>query len=191
MIGRASRDRAGFGAGEGNRTLVTSLEGWSSTIELRPHPVRDRGVRGRQSGIGRFRRLGFVSCVTLFGSVLVGRAGFEPAKAEPPDLQSGPFGHSGICPRVRCPAACGRRCESVSKDVATVRVQAGNPTVGGRTRRRLTFAIHRNALPRQRRKPNVPEPAAGIEPATPCLQGRCSTFELHRRRLARPRARRG
>src|SRR5205085_5723535 len=24
-------------AGEGNRTLTTSLEGWSSTIELRPH----------------------------------------------------------------------------------------------------------------------------------------------------------
>ncbi len=25
------------GAGEGNRTLVTSLEGWRSTIELHPH----------------------------------------------------------------------------------------------------------------------------------------------------------
>ena len=24
-------------AGEGNRTLMTSLEGWGSTIELRPH----------------------------------------------------------------------------------------------------------------------------------------------------------
>jgi hypothetical protein len=24
------------GAGEGNRTLMTSLEGWGSTIELRP-----------------------------------------------------------------------------------------------------------------------------------------------------------
>ena len=29
---------------------------------------------------------------------LVGRAGFEPAKAEPSDLQSDPFGHSGISP---------------------------------------------------------------------------------------------
>ena len=27
----------GVGAGEGNRTLMTSLEGWGSTIELRPH----------------------------------------------------------------------------------------------------------------------------------------------------------
>jgi hypothetical protein len=26
-----------FGAGEGNRTLMTSLEGWGSAIELRPH----------------------------------------------------------------------------------------------------------------------------------------------------------
>ncbi len=25
-----------FGAGEGNRTLMASLEGWSSTIELHP-----------------------------------------------------------------------------------------------------------------------------------------------------------
>jgi hypothetical protein len=28
------------GAGEGNRTLMTSLEGWGSTIELRPHSGR-------------------------------------------------------------------------------------------------------------------------------------------------------
>src|SRR5215472_10559911 len=32
-------DELGFlvGAGEGNRTLMTSLEGWGSAIELRPH----------------------------------------------------------------------------------------------------------------------------------------------------------
>jgi hypothetical protein len=29
---------------------------------------------------------------------LVGRAGFEPTKASPIDLQSTPFGHSGISP---------------------------------------------------------------------------------------------
>jgi hypothetical protein len=28
------------GAGEGNRTLMTSLEGWGSAIELRPHARR-------------------------------------------------------------------------------------------------------------------------------------------------------
>jgi hypothetical protein len=34
-----------------------------------------------------------------FFSTMAG-AGFEPAKALPPDLQSGPFGHSGIPPNV-------------------------------------------------------------------------------------------
>ena len=36
---RQSRQaRCGVGAGEGNRTLVVSLEGFCSTIELHPHP---------------------------------------------------------------------------------------------------------------------------------------------------------
>lgn len=30
---------------------------------------------------------------------MVGREGFEPPKAEPADLQSAPFGHSGTCPK--------------------------------------------------------------------------------------------
>ena len=30
--------------------------------------------------------------------VMVGRGGFEPPKAVPTDLQSAPFGHSGISP---------------------------------------------------------------------------------------------
>ena len=30
--------RTSVGAGEGNRTLMTSLEGWGSAIELRPRP---------------------------------------------------------------------------------------------------------------------------------------------------------
>ena len=33
------RDICSCGAGEGNRTLVTSLEGWNSTIELHPRKV--------------------------------------------------------------------------------------------------------------------------------------------------------
>ena len=52
------------GAGEGNRTLATSLEGWGSTTELHPH---------------RCKRL-------------VGMSGFEPLKAKLTDLQSVPFG---------------------------------------------------------------------------------------------------
>jgi hypothetical protein len=34
-----------IGAGEGNRTLMTSLEGWGSAIELRPR-VPVEGVSG-------------------------------------------------------------------------------------------------------------------------------------------------
>ena len=73
-------------AGDGNRTHTTSLEGWSSTIEL--HPQR---LSAQQPG-------GFNSAVA--------GAGFEPAKALPPDLQSGPFGHSGIPPNLIRVAGC-------------------------------------------------------------------------------------
>jgi hypothetical protein len=44
--------RKGFGAGEGNRTLVCSLGSCRSTIELRPHVPsfsRDRTVRQDQT----------------------------------------------------------------------------------------------------------------------------------------------
>ena len=34
--------RCFFGAGDGNRTHVTSLEGWNSTIELHPHGIQQR-----------------------------------------------------------------------------------------------------------------------------------------------------
>ena len=37
MIEMAVIMTAIFGAGDGNRTHVISLEGWSSTIELHPH----------------------------------------------------------------------------------------------------------------------------------------------------------
>ncbi len=58
-----------LGAGDGNRTHVISLEGWSSTIELHP--------------------------LDLY---LVEGGGFEPPKVEPADLQSDPFGRSGTPP---------------------------------------------------------------------------------------------
>ena len=41
------------GAGEGNRTLMTSLEGWSSAIELRPRARR--GLLGQPPGWHRQR----------------------------------------------------------------------------------------------------------------------------------------
>ena len=58
-----------YGAGEGNRTLATSLEGWGSTTELHPH------------------------IINLL--LLVEETGFEPVKAELTDLQSVPFGQLG------------------------------------------------------------------------------------------------
>ena len=122
-------------AGEGNRTLTTSLEGWSSTIELHP-----RYLRPARSGVP-YGRLPFpaiqlgshfwlsrlvcrafqeassklhVICIAD-GAALpivkrVGVAGFEPAKAEPSDLQSDPFGHSGIPPLGLVHATAGSDC---------------------------------------------------------------------------------
>ena len=45
------------GAGEGNRTLMTSLEGWGSAIELRPRDGKAAigSVPGRQARPGRER----------------------------------------------------------------------------------------------------------------------------------------
>jgi hypothetical protein len=64
------------GAGEGNRTLMTSLEGWGSAIELRPHvpvegcvrhrvsidsvPVSRHRGRTARAGLGRAECQGFV-----------------------------------------------------------------------------------------------------------------------------------
>src|SRR5690554_6714591 len=36
-VGAEGARRGGIGAGDGNRTRTTSLEGWGSTIELHPH----------------------------------------------------------------------------------------------------------------------------------------------------------
>ena len=47
------------GAGEGNRTLMTSLEGWGSAIELRPRiPVERVSGTGRASTAYRFHGIG-------------------------------------------------------------------------------------------------------------------------------------
>src|SRR5262245_37689335 len=71
---------ANRGAGEGNRTLVISLEGFCSTIELHP-PALDRSVGpsplDARGGGGRIR--------TYVG-------------AWPTDLQSAPFSRSGTPP---------------------------------------------------------------------------------------------
>ena len=67
------------GAGEGNRTLVLSLEGFSSTIELHPQNLTPAA-----------------QAATAFN--LVEGEGFEPSKAEPTDLQSVPVDRLGTPP---------------------------------------------------------------------------------------------
>ena len=42
-----------FGAGDGNRTHVISLEGWSSTIELHPHSGAVDEIRTRDIHLGK------------------------------------------------------------------------------------------------------------------------------------------
>ncbi len=57
--------------------------------EKRDSNPRPRPWQGRALPTELFSRI---------GSVAVGADGFEPPKAEPADLQSAPFGHSGIRP---------------------------------------------------------------------------------------------
>ena len=108
------------GAGEGNRTLVVSLEGFCSTIELHPppgndlnqsetvtlhwishcishrtiawNPIYDRILRIIHRENAEPTVSGKFRCCLVEGE------GFEPSKAEPSDLQSDPFDRSGTPP---------------------------------------------------------------------------------------------
>ena len=112
------------GAGEGNRTLVVSLEGFCSTIELHP-PL---GIALDQSKIITFQWINHCHLPSIivwhfpnygrrgpdastvknpsnplfpinnFRCCVVEGEGFEPSKAEPSDLQSDPFDRSGTPP---------------------------------------------------------------------------------------------
>ena len=64
------------GAGEGNRTLVISLEGCCSTIELHPPGFGSSLIR---------------SFARFTAGVVVGEVGLEPTKLKAADLQSAPF----------------------------------------------------------------------------------------------------
>ena len=55
-----------------------------------------RGVNRAESTIPGIKKDTALRCLFF----LVGRGGFEPPKAVPTDLQSAPFGHSGIFPRL-------------------------------------------------------------------------------------------
>ena len=67
-----------IGAGEGNRTLTVSLEGFCSTIEL--HPLTKFSLLQIRLDFGGGRRI-------------------RTFEAYATDLQSAPFGRSGIPPK--------------------------------------------------------------------------------------------
>ena len=68
--GRISKMLRNAGAGEGNRTLVISLEGFSSTIELHPQRIKINNLPHPQ--LTRFTLKYFST------KLLVERVGFEP-----------------------------------------------------------------------------------------------------------------
>ena len=91
------------GAGDGARTHIISLEGWGSTIELRP-----RKFDAEQPEIIFIKLFIFsnfyTNCSVLSTSqtpvfAVVEGVGFEPTKAKPADLQSAPVDRLGTPPR--------------------------------------------------------------------------------------------
>ena len=78
----------GIGAGEGNRTLVLSLEGFSSTIELHPqiHYICRSLLLGAE--------LALPNCSNFWWRGLDS----NQRRRKPTDLQSAPFSHSGTPP---------------------------------------------------------------------------------------------
>ncbi len=82
------------GAGEGNRTLVVSLEGFCSTIELHPP---DEYFSSHTSAHTRVR----VSWWRRLDS--------NQRRRKPTDLQSAPFNHSGTPPRRTANYGCGTK----------------------------------------------------------------------------------
>ena len=64
------------GAGEGNRTLVISLEGWSFTTKL--HPLKPP----QNPSVKNLIKTRFHNYRTLQSRIMVGRSGFEPLKAK-------------------------------------------------------------------------------------------------------------
>ncbi len=65
MVGETGR----FGAGDGNRTRMTSLEGWGSTIEL--HPRVDHQTVAIRSRHDAHRRDVGDGCHSPLGSVVL------------------------------------------------------------------------------------------------------------------------
>ena len=64
------------GAGDGNRTHVTSLEGWGSTIELHPQVINGAGERNRTPNLLITSQLLYQLSYTSV--LMVPQSGIEP-----------------------------------------------------------------------------------------------------------------
>ena len=154
-------------AGDGNRTHVACLEGRYSTIELHPrlvcvrHPGSIAG-RLRYSSSPATEPWSVPAADSLFAIVPpcapaikfqsvpypsgrdMGGAGFEPAKALPPDLQSGPFGRLGIHPRI---SICSVSIRSQSHPSISVSQARHYPSRSGPARIRQSWRRDSNSQP--------------------------------------------
>jgi hypothetical protein len=154
------------GAGDGNRTHVASLEGWSSTIEL--HPRRKPTPTAKTESLLESRSLGTP------GSWW-GVEDLNLRRLEPADLQSAPFDRSGNSPTVLL-----RRPSEIS---VARRAPSSRWSARPGTRRSTPIStsfdhsqFSRFFRPRQHFR--CVGPAARFELATTGLQNRCSTVEL-------------
>jgi hypothetical protein len=128
----------------------------------------------------------------------MGDVGFEPTKAEPPDLQSGPFDHSGnpptSIPRPNLNSDSGTR-EPVYRlagpgtSINSIATQSDS-----HSDRQPSLSAEKQTPPKNWPEPprrrirsltlhlSQPELAVGVEPTTPGLQNRCSAIELRQQR---------
>ena len=89
--GRISKMLRNAGAGEGNRTLVISLEGFSSTIELHPQRINFNNLQHPQ--LTRLKHFN-----TFLQNNWWRELDSNQRRRKPTDLQSAPFSRSGISP---------------------------------------------------------------------------------------------
>jgi hypothetical protein len=106
----ASSPLKSSGAGEGNRTLVVSLEGFCSTIEL--HPLNELLISKAASACCGC----FASCMPESpGDCWWRRLDSNQRRRKPTDLQSAPFNHSGTPPRRTANYGCATKaCQTDS-----------------------------------------------------------------------------
>ena len=103
------------GAGEGNRTLVISLEGFSSTIELHPQRININNLPHPQ--------LTRLLLNTFLQNYWWRELDSNQRRRKPTDLQSAPFSRSGISPRTDHFLLNQSVCQSVSPFPASKNAQ--------------------------------------------------------------------